>query len=151
LLAIGRFRFPLAGMLKKKSRPTERSCGRQLDDVPTRHFSANATYQTAFSVGELESADRVLLDRGRVGVIVQIEINGNDVGTIWAAPFQADVTDHVKAGENRLKIAVTNTQHNRLAYDAFLPKGEQKTWTYAAPPADSALDQRAPNSRRDNG
>ncbi len=112
----------------------------QFDDVATRHFSGTATYETTFSLVELDPGDRVLLDLGRVGVIAEVSINGTDAGTIWAAPYRVDITDQVRPGENRLTVAVTNTWHNRLAYDASLPKNKQKTWTYAAPKPDSPLD-----------
>jgi len=33
-----------------------------------------------------------------------------------------------------LRIDVTSTWFNRLAYDAGLPENERKTWTISAPP-----------------
>jgi hypothetical protein len=112
----------------------------EMADDGVRHFSGTATYQTTFHVDDLLDDDRLLLDLGRVGVIAEIEVNGKDAGVIWAAPYRRDITDFVQSGENQLKIAVTNTWHNRLALDASLPKGQRKTWTYHAPTADSALD-----------
>ena len=44
-----------------------------------------------------------------------------------------------KAGRNTLRIAVTSTWFNRLAYDANLPEAERKTWTIAGPDAGSPL------------
>ncbi len=105
-----------------------------------RHYSGSAIYQTQFSLDQVSNADRLLLDLGRVGVIAEIEVNGKDAGTIWAAPFRRDITALVKPGENQLKVTVTCTWHNRLAFDSSLPKSQRKTWTYAAPKADSPLD-----------
>jgi hypothetical protein len=112
----------------------------QLTDAAIRHFSGTATYQTTFSLDKLASEERLLLDLGRVGAIAEIEINGKDVGVIWAAPYRRDITDFVKPGDNQLKIAVTNTWHNRLAFESSIPRKKRKTWTYHAPASDSPLD-----------
>ena len=38
------------------------------------------------------------------------------------------MTKTAKVGTNNIEIEVTNTWHNRLAYDAGLPKKERQTW-----------------------
>ena len=40
---------------------------------------------------------------------------------------------------NELKVKVTSTRHNRLAYDAGLPEAERKTWTLCRPSKDAPL------------
>ena len=40
---------------------------------------------------------------------------------LWVAPFKIDITDYVKAGNNTLKIKVTNTWQNRLIGDEQFP------------------------------
>lgn len=112
----------------------------ELADPATRHFSGTATYATTFTLDELKRDERLLLDLGRVGNIATIEVNGKDAGTLWASPFRTDITGHVQEGKNVLAIAVTNTWHNRLAFDSALPPPKRKTWTYAAPKADSPLE-----------
>ena len=62
-------------------------------------------------------------------------INGRKLAVLWTAPFRADITGLVQAGDNEIEIEITNTWHNRLAYDASLPAAERKTWTISAPKA----------------
>jgi len=106
-------------------------------DKPTSHFSGSAIYRTSFSLDSLQTDDQVLIDLGRVGDIAEVRLNGQLVGAQWAAPYRFDITDQVEKGNNELEIEVTNSWHNRLAYDAGLPDRERKTWTYAAPEADA--------------
>ncbi len=112
----------------------------ELRDKATRHFSGTATYRTVFSHSQLKADERLMLDLGRVGNIAKVEINGQEAGVMWAAPFRQDITKYVTAGENELTVSVTNTWHNRLAYDAELPKTQRKTWTFHTPPPKSPLD-----------
>jgi hypothetical protein len=112
----------------------------KMTDENVKHFSGTASYETTFEIDKIQSDRRVMLDLGRVGVIAEVIVNGKSAGVIWSAPYRCDVTEFLKPGQNDLKIAVTNTWHNRLAFDAALPPNQRKTWTYAAPKAGSALD-----------
>ena len=97
-------------------------------------FSGTAVYETTFT---LPRAGEVLLDLGRVDMIADVELNGQPAGVLWASPYK--LTLQGKPGKNTLKIAVTGTWFNRLAYDANLPEGERKTWTIAGPEPGSPL------------
>ena len=112
----------------------------ELEDKAARHFSGTVTYQTTFTLDQLKADERLMLDLGRVGNIAKIKLNGKDSSVLWAAPYRKDITGEIKSGENVLSIEVTNTWHNRLSYDASLPKHQRKTWTYAAPKANSPLE-----------
>jgi hypothetical protein len=79
----------------------------------------------------------VILDLGRVDMIADIQLNGQPAGVLWASPYRLTVKG--KAGKNTLRIAVTGTWFNRLAYDANLPDAQRKTWTIAGPAAGSPL------------
>lgn len=98
-----------------------------LSDEATRHFSGSATYRAVVRLEALKPDERVWLDLGRVADIAEVGVNGHRVGVLWTAPFRADITEHVKPGDNELDIEVTNTWHNRLAYDASLPADQSKT------------------------
>ncbi len=110
-----------------------------LEDDAVRHFSGTAVYSTKFSLDAIDSDEQLLLDLGRVGVIAQVRLNGQDLGTLWTAPYRVDVTHAAHAGENKLEIAVTNTWHNRLAFEERLPESQRKTWTYSPPGPDAEI------------
>jgi hypothetical protein len=52
---------------------------------------------------------RTLLDLGRVRGTAEVHVNGQPVGArIWS-PYTFDLTDHLRPGENDLRISVYNT------------------------------------------
>ncbi|MBG0858845.1 MAG: hypothetical protein IQL11_05030, partial [Bacteroidales bacterium] len=72
-----------------------------------------------FSTGRkwIRPGNRILLDLGKVGDIAVVKLNGMPVDTLWKPPYQADITGHLKIGENQLEIKVTNQWTNRLLGD----------------------------------
>lgn len=97
-------------------------------------FSGTVVYETSFT---LPKAGDVVLNLGHVDMIADVQLNGQSAGVLWASPYRLTVNG--KAGKNTLRIAVTGTWFNRLAYDANLPEAERKTWTIAGPAAGSPL------------
>jgi hypothetical protein len=102
-------------------------------------FAGTATYATDFDLDKLPDGARAELDLGQVEVIAKVELNGQSVGTAWAPPYRLDSTRFLKPGVNHLKVEVTNTWFNRLAYDAGLPEKNRKTWTINGPGGGSPL------------
>lgn len=92
-------------------------------DTGIKYFSGTATYRKTFKVqAEQLVKGRVLqLDLGRVQVIAEVRLNGQNLGTLWKAPFRVDVTDAVKPGDNELEVRVTNLWPNRLIGDEQYP------------------------------
>ena len=102
-----------------------------------RHFSGTATYVATFSA---KAGEGVTLDLGRVETAATVYVNGKKVRALWSEPYRCDIDGSlVKDGVNELRIDVTSTWHNRLAYDAGLPEAERKTWTISAPGKNSPL------------
>ena len=102
-------------------------------------FSGSATYTTTFNwSGENK---QVTLDLGKVNMIAEVFLNDQKVRTLWCTPYEADITEFVKEGENKLQVKVTSTWFNRLSYDASLPEAERKTWTISGPSADAQLKE----------
>ena len=102
-------------------------------------FSGSATYTTTFNwSGENK---QVTLDLGKVSMIAEVFLNDQKVRTLWCTPYEADITEFIKEGENKLQIKVTSTWFNRLSYDASLPEAERKTWTISGPSADAQLKE----------
>jgi hypothetical protein len=72
----------------------------------------------------------VILDLGGVREIAEVSVNGKPVGGIlWKAPFEADVTDVLKAGVNRLEVKVTNLWPNRMIGDLQPSAAKRYTFT----------------------
>jgi hypothetical protein len=95
-----------------------------------RYFSGTALYEKRFTIEEHNSsAGKAYLNLGKVGDIATIYLNGTKVGTLWKPPYIADITDFLKAGENKLEVSVTNLWVNRLIGDEKLPIEERKTST----------------------
>jgi hypothetical protein len=61
------------------------------------------------------------LNLGQVKDLARVTLNGKDLGVLWQAPYQVDLTAALKPGKNQLSIAVTNTWHNRLVGDEQHP------------------------------
>lgn len=48
-------------------------------------------------------------------------MNGKDLGVIWTNPWEVEITDAIKEGDNELRIEVTNLWPNRLIGDELKP------------------------------
>ena len=89
---------------------------RSVDDA-VRYFSGTATYTTRFTLGE---KGRTVLSLGDVRDIAEVTLNGTAYRTLWKPPFELDVTDALRTGENELTVKVTNRWPNRLIGDERL-------------------------------
>ena len=56
---------------------------------------------------------RVVLDLGKVEIMAQVTLNGKTYDTLWMPPFTLDVTDTLKAGQNKLAVRVTSTTEGK--------------------------------------
>ncbi len=99
-------------------------------DDGVKYFSGTATYQKDFPLpaGFIGKNRRVYLDLGTVKNLARVSLNGKDLGVLWKAPFRADITDAVRAGNNHLDVKVTNLWPNRLIGDQKQPEGKRITW-----------------------
>lgn len=88
-------------------------------DSGVRYFSGTATYSKTLQVPAqwLAGGTRLQLDLGVVKNVAEVRVNGHFMGVAWKAPFTLDVTDALRAGENRIEIAVSNLWRNRLIGD----------------------------------
>lgn len=106
-----------------------------------RAFSGTAAYTTTFKIDQTQtqSATYFSIGLGQVNMIARVTLNGKYIGTLWSEPYRLDITDALVPGKNSLKIEITSTWFNRLAYDAGLPEDKRKTWTISGPDKDSSL------------
>jgi hypothetical protein len=90
-----------------------------------KHYSGTATYQTTFELAAIDGG--LILDLGKVLDLATVRLNGKDLGTVWTAPWQVDISNAAKAGANTLEIAITNPWNNRLVGDLKLPPAKRRT------------------------
>ena len=104
-----------------------------------RAFSGTATYETTFQFDSKSRGQQYLLRLGEVEEIAVVKVNGEVVDTLWAAPYQTDITPYLRRGSNAIAVEVTSTWFNRLVYDAAQPKEQRRTWVINGPAADAPL------------
>lgn len=85
-------------------------------DPAVRYFSGTATYTMTFKARKAGKG-RLLLNLGAVKNLASVTLNGKPVGTAWKAPFELDVTQALRPGDNRLEVKVSNLWPNRLIGD----------------------------------
>lgn len=84
-------------------------------DEQVRFYSGTAFYTTTFDWKPMnEKGVKLYLQLGTVCNIATVRLNGVDCGTVWTAPYRADITKALKRGKNKLEIEVTNTWANAL-------------------------------------
>jgi hypothetical protein len=94
-----------------------------------KYYSGIATYTKTFDFPAnttLSKNEKIFLDLGEVNNIAKILVNGNDMGTLWTAPWKVDISEVLKEKENKLEIKVANLWPNRLIGDEQLPDDEIK-------------------------
>jgi hypothetical protein len=97
-------------------------------DAGVKYFSGTATYSRTIQVPAslIEGNHRLYLDLGKVAVIAQIKLNGQDLGLLWKEPYRVDVTGVLRPGDNDLEIKVVNLWINRLIGDEQLPEDSER-------------------------
>ena len=98
-----------------------------------KSFSGTATYRTTLSLDRKDSKARYTLQLGKVNQIAVVRVNGKELETVWAEPYECDLTEALRKGENQIEIDVTSSWYNRLVYDEALPEEARKTWVISGP------------------
>ena len=62
-----------------------------------------------------------ILDLGEVNNLARVRINGKDMGVVWTAPFQLNISGALHSGNNQIEIDVANLWPNRLIGDEQKP------------------------------
>lgn len=85
------------------------------EDEQIRYYSGTAIYKMTFRwKNKLKKDEQVYLNLGKICDIATVRLNGVECGTIWTAPYRADITATLKKGVNELEIEVTNMWANAL-------------------------------------
>lgn len=114
------------------------------DEPGVKYYSGTGIYKKTFVVNKANLAGtRAILDLGNVLEMASVTINGHALPVKWSAPFQFDISQFIKAGNNQLEVAVTNLWPNRLIGDSKLPVEQRRTKTnvvkYETPDAENLL------------
>jgi hypothetical protein len=101
-----------------------------------RYFSGVATYETTVTMTARElHGQRTWLDFGEGTTVEErprrngyrawldgpvreaavVEVNGQRVGSVWAPPYQLDITGALRPGTNAVRVLVGNTAMNHMA------------------------------------
>jgi hypothetical protein len=91
------------------------------EDERIRYYSGSAHYSTVFDLDGFDGNSTLILDLGMVRNIARVKLNGKDLGIVWTAPWQIDISGAVKKKGNRLEIEVANLWVNRFIGDERLP------------------------------
>jgi hypothetical protein len=91
-----------------------------------KYYSGSATYRQTFDApGIAESG--ICLDLGTVHDMARVRLNGTELGIVWCAPWQVEISGHLKPKGNILEIEVVNRWPNRLAGDQQPPDKDLRT------------------------
>lgn len=102
-------------------------------DERIQYYSGTAFYRNAFSMKEIKKGEKLFIGLGALTSMAKVKVNGQYAGGVWTAPYQLEITDFVKEGENELEIEVVNNWMNRIIGDQKLPEKERTTWCVVHP------------------
>ena len=89
-----------------------------LDNDSAKVTMGTGVYTTHMKLSKKDLAGRWQIDLGDVRESARVYINGHFIGCAWCVPFVLDCKNVLKAGDNEIRIEVTNLPANRIAdYD----------------------------------
>jgi hypothetical protein len=89
-----------------------------------RFYSGTAVYSKSFDLPDdksIKNEAQYYLDLGILKNLGRIKLNGHDLGILWTAPWQVNITGMLKEKDNELEVLVANLWINRLIGDELLP------------------------------
>jgi hypothetical protein len=98
-----------------------------------KYYSGTAVYKTSVKLTEIPSGKKIFLNLGQLTAMAKVKVNGKDVGGVWTAPWQVDISSAVKTGNNEVEISVVNNWMNRMIGDLKLPVDQRPTWSPIIP------------------
>ncbi len=116
----------------KKTIFTQLSDWSQNEDEKIKYFSGVAHYQTEFNL-EYIPEGKLFLNLGKVYAMAKVKVNNKEVGGVWTAPYQVNITGTLRKGKNRIEIQVVNTWLNRILGDLNLSEKERKILPHTQP------------------
>ena len=92
-----------------------------------KYYSGTAVYQKEFDCALPATPGSLYLDLGRVEVMAEVKLNGQEVGIAWKPPYRLEVTGLLKSGRNTLEVRAVNLWVNRRIGDEQL--AEDAEWS----------------------
>lgn len=86
-------------------------------------YSGSVRYETNFTFAQNQLQERIMLDLGDVVAAAEVWLNGERVDRCLQYPWRLDITQFVRANENRLTVVVANTLANH--YSVGMPEGHR--------------------------
>jgi hypothetical protein len=77
-------------------------------------YSGRGVYRSTFTVPAEAEGKRIILSPAVIDDVLEILVNGSRAGIRLWAPYDVDITEFVKPGENVLELRVANTLINLL-------------------------------------
>jgi hypothetical protein len=108
-----------------------------------KYYSGIATYKKSFDLtGNVSDDSRYFLDLGSLKNLGKVKLNGKDLGVLWTAPWQVEITGNLKMKDNDLEVQVANLWINRLIGDEAEPwdgieDGKWPAWLMKGTPRES--------------
>jgi len=87
-----------------------------LPDTMASYFSGVARYSVEFNLEDFDPEDKYKVVFDKVKESVRIRLNGQEVITLFAHPFEADISNYLKNGKNQMELEVANLPVNRIRY-----------------------------------
>jgi hypothetical protein len=114
-------------------------------DDGIRYYSGIAVYRKSFDLPDNEVRSKkseYYLELGTVKNLAHVKLNGKDLGIIWTAPWQVNITDALKSKGNQIEIQVADLWINRLIGDENQPwdgvkDGKWPEWLLNGTPRES--------------
>lgn len=98
-----------------------------------KYYSGTAVYNTSVKLSEIQEGHKIYLNLGQLTSMAKVKVNGKEVGGVWTAPWQVDISSAVKSGNNEVEISVVNNWMNRLIGDQKLPVDQRATYSPVNP------------------
>lgn len=100
------------------------------DDI--KYHAGSGSYETTLRVHEIGKKQRAYLQFSEIESMAEIFVNEQSAGVVWTKPYQIDVTDFIRQGDNKVQVKVYNTWGNRFLYEKENATVEKKIQTTAS-------------------
>lgn len=96
------------------------------DNPQIKYFSGTAEFSNSFTITPVENSSYELKLNG-FNDAAEVIVNGKPAGSIWCSPWNLDITEYLRRGENKITLRVANSLYNRMIGDADKPEEERYT------------------------